>query len=159
MALRFFCQMCRNSANTPHFHGERHRNPAKGALQDGALRSDHQSMQSAALLVGEKWRECRHVLKCRCGTFGAFFLMRTVYGDIPSTCVYTSHIKSVLVVLIELFPILFLSLKIALFWVAPESCTKLGKIPCRIKTASLAACTINTTYTIVESERVLFKKG
>ena len=44
-----------------------------GALQDGALRSSH---QSGALLPpkcgafdGRKWRECRPVFKCRCGAF------------------------------------------------------------------------------------------
>ena len=44
------------SANAPHFHGKRHRNPAK----DGRQRHGHQSL---ALFVGEKWRTCRHVLK------------------------------------------------------------------------------------------------
>ena len=46
-----------------------------GALQDGALRHGH---QSAALLVGEKRRTCRHVFKCRCDTFVAFFLTYTI---------------------------------------------------------------------------------
>ena len=47
-----------------------------GASQDGALRRGH---QSAALLVEEKRRTCRHVFKCRCVTFVAFFLMYTVH--------------------------------------------------------------------------------
>ena len=62
-------------ANVPHFHGKRHHNTEKGALQDGALWRGH---QSAALLVGEKRRTCHHVFKCHYGTFVAFFLTRTV---------------------------------------------------------------------------------
>ena len=41
----------------------------------GALQHGH---QSAALLVGEKWRTCCHVFKCRCGTFVSFFLTYSV---------------------------------------------------------------------------------
>ena len=70
---RDFCQMCRNSANAPHFHSKRHRNPWIVALYKtaGALRHGH---QSAALLVGEKRRTCRHVFKCcRSSTFVGFF--------------------------------------------------------------------------------------
>ena len=40
-----------------------------GALQDGALWRH----QSAAHTVGEKWRTCRHVLKCCCDTLVFFF--------------------------------------------------------------------------------------
>ena len=47
------------------------------STQDGALRHGH---QSAALLVGEKWRTCRHVFKCRCGVFVAIFLTFIVYA-------------------------------------------------------------------------------
>ena len=54
-------------------------------LQDGALRRDIKVRrfchQSVALLVGEKWSECRHVFKCRCDVFVAFFLTRTVRRD------------------------------------------------------------------------------
>ena len=35
--------------------------------------------QSAALLVGEKRRTCRHVFKCRRSTFVAFFLTYAVF--------------------------------------------------------------------------------
>ena len=60
-----------------HFHGKRCRNSKDcgSTLQDGTLRCGH---QSEALLVGEKRCECRHVFKCRCGTFVVFFLTRTV---------------------------------------------------------------------------------
>ena len=68
-----FCQTHRNSAHLPHFHDKRCRNPS--FTRRCALRHGH---QSAAPLVGEKWHECRHVFKCHCGAFVAFFLMRTV---------------------------------------------------------------------------------
>ena len=59
----------------PHFHGKRHRNMAK-------VTRLRRGRQSVALLVGEKRCECRHVFKCRCGMFVAFFLTRTVqYGN------------------------------------------------------------------------------
>ena len=37
-----------------------------------------QKVPSVALLVGEKWRTCRHVFKCHHGMFVALFLTYTV---------------------------------------------------------------------------------
>ena len=64
---------------------------AKGAAILGLRCSTRRcSHQSAALLPskcgafgGRKRHECRHVFRCRCGTFVAFFLTLTVRGDIP----------------------------------------------------------------------------
>ena len=64
-----FCQACLNSADAPHFHGKRRRNPCF------TRRHGH---QSAAVLVGGKWHTYRHVFKCCCGVFFAFLLTRTV---------------------------------------------------------------------------------
>ena len=49
-----------------------------GALQDSALR---RGRQSAALLVGEKRRTCRHVFKCRCSVFVAIPFDAYCSGD------------------------------------------------------------------------------
>ena len=60
--------------NVPQFgeHAAFSRQKAPQSLDCGA------AIQSASLLVGEKRRTCRHVFKCRCSAFVAFFLTRTV---------------------------------------------------------------------------------
>ena len=69
--------------NTPQF-GERIAFSWQKALQSkmvhcgAAIKVWRFCHQSAVLLVGEKWHECRHVFKCCCSAFVAFFLTRTV---------------------------------------------------------------------------------
>ena len=62
-------------------------------LQDGALR--YSGHQSAALLAGEKRCTCRHVFKCHCGAFVAFFLTRTVRRTTPSKCTVHEQTRGV----------------------------------------------------------------